>query len=554
MNMNSLKGKNFWSRFRMPHVFTLLFAIIVLIGVVSLVLAYSGVTYTDSKGVTQPILGAGILSWIAAPIAGMKDAIWIIVFLLVLGAFIYFVVKSQALEAVMGRLGLKLKGTTLNDHSHKSGIQYYLSTIGEFFRHTWLIFPLVMFFAFCGTSYGMAEESLAFYAIIIPLTIAAGFDMWTGFLIVFAGAGIGVMASTINPFSVLTANSTMKDAASAANKAAIDAAAGNGVAWRWITWGVLSLMTAFFVMTYAFKVKLNQSKAKFADMFEIHKKEFGMADAQLPTLTKRRIITSLLFVFTFIVMVLGMMQWDSIIDSTKPYSRPLSNFDADNFSSNKSTMWFYNKTVINKLADGGYDWTFGQWYWTAIISLFLISAVTIAIINRNSEVETMEGFNIGAKDMISVAFAVGISRGISVIMKNTGMQVYFSEKLGNVLKSIKTQKNIVIPLVSYFLFIPLTFLIPSTSGLASATFGVIGNSVASAAPAALSGTVTAYAMGAGFANMFVPTYAVVIGAIGITKISFSRFFKSIASFLGLAFVAGIVMIVIGGAITDGKIF
>ncbi len=548
MNMNSLKGKSFWARFRMPHVFTLLFAIIVLMGVVSLILAYSGVTYKDSKGKEVKILAAGITEWIAAPLAGMVNAVWIIVFLFVLGGFIYFIVKSEALEALMGRLGLKLKQITPRDHSHKTGFAYYWAMTGEFFRQTWLIFPLVMFFAFCGTSYGMAEESLAFYAIIIPLTIAAGFDMWTGFLIIFAGAGIGVMGSTINPFSVLAANDAMKGAATSANKAAIETAANNGMAWRWLSWSLLSTMTALFVMFYAFRVKQNQAKAKFADMFEVHKKEFGMANAQLPTLTRRRLISALLFFLTFIILVLGMMQYDSNFDTK------IADWTADKFSDQKSTQWFYNQTTINKLTSDGYDWTFGAWWWTAIISLFLISAVTIAIINRNNETETMEGFVIGAKDMLGVALAVGISRGVSMILKATNMEGYFAQKLANVLKNIEGEKNIAIPLTSYFLFIPLTFLIPSTSGLASATFGVIGNSVGVAAPTALSGTVTAYAMGSGFANMFVPTYAVVIGAIGITKISYARFIKAIAIFLGLAFLAGIVLITLGGAVTDGKIF
>lgn len=546
--MNSLKGKNFWARFRMPHVFTLLFAIIVLMGVVSLILAYSGVTFKNSKGEVVSIRAAGITEWIAAPIAGMIDAVWIIVFLFVLGGFIYFIVKSQALEALMGRLGLKLKQITPKDHSHKTGFSYYLGITGEFFRQTWLIFPLVMFFAFCGTSYGMAEESLAFYAILIPLTIAAGFDMWTGFLIVFAGAGIGVMGSTINPFSVITANDTMTSGALAENEAAIKTAASNGMGWRWISWAFLSTMTALFVMFYAFRVKQNQARAKFADMFEVHKKEFGMASAQLPALTRRRLVSAILFFLTFVVLVSGMLQYDTNFDTK------IGKWTADKFSDQKSTQWFYNQSTINKLTAGGYDWTFGTWWWTAITSLFLISTITIAVLNRNSENETMDGIVVGAKDMLSVALAVGISRGVSVIMKGTSMDKYFAHKLANVLKGIEGNKNIAIPLTSYFLFIPLTFLIPSTSGLASATFGVIGNGVGAAAPTALSGTVTAYAMGSGFANMFVPTYAVVIGAIGITKISYGRFIKAIGSFLGLAFLAGIVLITVGGAVTNGKIF
>ncbi|WHP39262.1 MAG: hypothetical protein QJQ54_01530 [Mollicutes bacterium] len=83
----------------------------------------------------------------------------------------------------------------------------------------------MLFFSFAGTSYGMAEESLAFYAIIIPLALVAGFDVYTGFLIIFVGAGVGVMGSTINPFSILIAvSSTGKTIEGLAHSTASDGA------------------------------------------------------------------------------------------------------------------------------------------------------------------------------------------------------------------------------------------------------------------------------------------------------------------------------------------
>ena len=60
---------------------------------------------------------------------------------------------------------------------------------------------LMVVFALGGTTYGMAEESLAFYALIITVMIAAGYDALTGAAIVLLGAGIGVLGSTINPFA-----------------------------------------------------------------------------------------------------------------------------------------------------------------------------------------------------------------------------------------------------------------------------------------------------------------------------------------------------------------
>ena len=47
----------------------------------------------------------------------------------------------------------------------------------------------------------MAEESLAFYVLIITVMIAAGYDALVGALVILLGCGIGVLGSTVNPFA-----------------------------------------------------------------------------------------------------------------------------------------------------------------------------------------------------------------------------------------------------------------------------------------------------------------------------------------------------------------
>ena len=65
-----------------------------------------------------------------------------------------------------------------------------------------LLIPILMaVFALGGTSYGMAEESLAFYALVITVMVAAGYDSLTGAALILLGCGIGVIGSTVNPFA-----------------------------------------------------------------------------------------------------------------------------------------------------------------------------------------------------------------------------------------------------------------------------------------------------------------------------------------------------------------
>lgn len=59
-----------------------------------------------------------------------------------------------------------------------------------------------------GTTFGLAEETMAFYPILIPVFLLAGFDRMTVVATIFLGTSIGTMASTINPFSTVIASNT----------------------------------------------------------------------------------------------------------------------------------------------------------------------------------------------------------------------------------------------------------------------------------------------------------------------------------------------------------
>ena len=98
--------------------------------------------------------------------------------MLAIGAFISVTMKTGAIQAGIGRLALR-------------------------FRHspTILIVVLMSVFALGGTTEGMWEETLGFFALLVPLALALGFDRVTGAAIIFLGAGTGVLASTVNPFA-----------------------------------------------------------------------------------------------------------------------------------------------------------------------------------------------------------------------------------------------------------------------------------------------------------------------------------------------------------------
>ena len=154
-------------------------------------------------------------------------AVDVALFVLVIGGFLGVVTKTGAIDAGIGAAMRSLAG-----------------------REKWMIPILMALFAAGGTIYGMAEETLAFYALIIPVMIAAGYDSLTGVAVIMLGAGIGTLGSTINPFATVIAS----------NAAGMPFTAGMPLRFAILGLGWLACVT--YVIRYAERVRrtpLNRS-------------------------------------------------------------------------------------------------------------------------------------------------------------------------------------------------------------------------------------------------------------------------------------------------------
>ena len=149
-------------------------------------------------------------------------AIDVALFILVIGGFLGVTMKTGAIQAGIGRIVTRLKG-----------------------RERLMIPILMIVFAIGGTTYGMAEESLAFYALIITVMIAAGYDSLVAASILLLGCGIGVLGSTINPFAT--------GIASGFAGVSIE----EGIVGRLVILVVGTAIGIVFVMRYAAKVQAN---------------------------------------------------------------------------------------------------------------------------------------------------------------------------------------------------------------------------------------------------------------------------------------------------------
>ena len=160
---------------KFPTAFTILFVLIVVVAALTWIIPAGQYerAMNETLGREAPVPGTyaqvepnpqGLVAVLMAPIAGLYDpatgmanAVDVAVFVLIIGGFLAVVTKTGAIDAGIGWLLTALKG-----------------------REIWMIPILMAAFAAGGTSYGMAEESLAFYAIVLPVFIRAGYDALTG--------------------------------------------------------------------------------------------------------------------------------------------------------------------------------------------------------------------------------------------------------------------------------------------------------------------------------------------------------------------------------------
>ena len=223
-------------------------------------------------------LGAVLMAPIAGlydPATGMANAIDVAVFVLVIGGFLAVVTKTGAIDAGIGWLLTALRG-----------------------REIWMIPILMTAFALGGTSYGMAEESLAFYAIVLPVFIRAGYDAVTGVAVIMLGAGIGTLGSTFNAFATVVGS----------NAAGVPFT--DGLLLRVVILVVCLAAGILFVMRYATQVKADPARSIVADQREDNVAHFlkGTGDeAALPEFTRTRSIILALFGLTFAVMLYGVI-------------------------------------------------------------------------------------------------------------------------------------------------------------------------------------------------------------------------------------------------------
>jgi uncharacterized ion transporter superfamily protein YfcC len=478
--------------FSLPSAYTILFVLIVIMAALTYVIP-AGKYQLDENG--EPIPGTYtqveqnpqriIVDSLMAPINGLYGieaedgsvSVWnsgelfgaidVALFILVIGGFLGVTMTTGAIQAGIGRIVERLHG-----------------------RERWLIPILMIVFAIGGTTFGMAEESLAFYALIITVMIAAGFDALVGAAILLLGCGIGVLGSTVNPFAT--------GIASEFAGVSID----QGLIGRIVILVVGTAIGIFFVLRYADRVKADPTQSLVYAQKKENEARFPAAESATSSggMTGPQKGALALFFLAFAVMIYGVIPWEDL-------------------GIGLPTLW---------------------WWFPEMTASFLLFAILIGVVGRMSEGAFTTTFVDGARDLLGVALIIGVARGITVIMNNG---LITDTVLNAAEQAVSNLGGAAFINLMYVLFLPLSFLIPSSSGLATVAMPIMAP-LASFADVPAQLVVTAYQSANGLLNLVTPTSAVVMGGLAIAGVGYGTWIKFVFPILILLAILTVIVLTV----------
>lgn len=450
----------------------------------------SPLTHTErvEQLLLAPVNGIyGLLS----PERGMVDTqtigrlfgqIGVIVFIMSIGAFMSVSFATRALEVAVATLANRLRA-----------------------RGALLISAVMVLFSLLGSTMGFSVETLGFYALFLPLMAALGYDRLVTAAMIIVGATVGIMASTVNPFSIGVA----------AGEAGVGI--GDGILLRLILWVLLTAIAVGWVLRYAAQVRRDPSLSLLAEETPKLPAEAAhlpgetdsgdwpgvkMSPEDIPSLTRTQIWVLVITAGAFGLMVFSVIPWASLIT---PSAGPAEYF------------------VTHKVQSIEPFWFELNWWFPELAMLFLIATVLVGLVARMPEKEVVRLISVGAADMMGPAMVILLAGAVSVIMTNT-------QTLNTVLfgmeQIITGASAAVFAVTTLLINIPLAFLIPSSSGHAALAMPLL-SPLADFAGVDRPLAITAWILGHGLTLLASPTNVVVMGGLAIAGVGYDKYLRFI---------------------------
>ena len=472
---------------RSLNTFVILLVVLLAVSIVTWIA--SGQTYTGfdeetGEAVEMAVQGASLSDILMAPLNGWHDAGDVIGFVFCLGIFLSILTATGALE---------------------TGIQVLVKAFHG--KELVLVWILMFLFSIGGTTYGMGEETVGFYILLAATMMAAGFDPMVGAATVLLGAGSGVLGSTLNPFAT----------GAAVAAAGVDVNMGTIFVVAIILWLGTFILSALFVTAYAKKVKDGKGSILTAEQISECKAAYGTSTeiSSNVRLTGRQKGVLIVFAFSFLIMILGFIPWGSLNEG------------------------IYNALGFTSVITGS---QLGDWYFNEAATWFLLMGFVMGFIGLEDKKKLMPCVINGFTDMISVNLVIALARATTVIMSSTGLGAWLVEASITAL----TASGLPAPIfgfLDYVLHVGLSFLVPSSSGLAGLSSPIVSPIVAGMGWSVETSIMINVAAN-GFVNLFTPTCGFIMGGLALARVPWDTWVKWSAKLLAVIAVFSAVVLTV----------
>ncbi|MCI8303183.1 MAG: YfcC family protein [Lawsonibacter sp.] len=339
---------------------------------------------------------------------------------------------------------------------------------------------IMVFFLCIGAFPSMFEGCIPFLPIGISIALMLGYDVVTGMAIIVVSDIIGWTAGPTNPWTTGTAQ----------NLGGLPMYSGLG--YRLVVLVVFGAIAIWFVLRYAERVKKDPTKSL------VYGKDYSDMDNKDVTagleFDARRKLILLVFCLTIALVVYGSIAWG--------------------------------------------------WSPTDMGAVYLISAVLCGVIAGYNSAKIAETMLKGAEGIFVAAMAIGVARGISVIMDNGQITYTIVHALAPLLAGLPAALTGVGMMLVQSV---INFFIPSGSSQCLVTMPIL-MPVAELIGMSKQVTILAFQFGDGLSNLGYPSVALVVACLSYSRIPFNKWLKFILPFLGIIYIAATVLIIIASAI------
>ncbi len=340
---------------RIPHTFTIVFALIVLSAVLTWVVPageFTRETITDVNGDSREVVVNGSFHYVdsapqtwqvfSALFNGFVDKADIIIFILMVGGAFWILNNSHAIDVGVMAFLRQVRRLGRYKLIQKLGVDNIIITF------------VMLLFSLFGAIFGMSEETIAFVVVFIPLAIQMGYDSITGVCMCYVAAHVGFAGAMLNPFTIGIAQGIA------------DLPLFSGLEYRLFCWVVLTVVGIAFVLWYAHRVKAKPERSPVHKLDDYWRER--VENTQQSSLTIRHSLILVVLLLTIVALIVGVLKWD--------------------------------------------------WYIEEISALFLAMGIVSGIIDRQGADDIAKLFLAGCKDILSAALVVGLASGIIFILRD----------------------------------------------------------------------------------------------------------------------------------------